>query len=96
MRKSYDLETKVNNESIRTNVAFLGEQFIWVNDMGIGGIYTIDKFTFDVKCMIDPARLYKYGKFEIISIFQWNNYIVVVPDELDKSWIIYDKSNEKV
>lgn len=96
MSKSYDFKEKIDHESIRTNAVYSDGQFIWTDDIIIGGIYTIDKFTFDVKCVIDPAQMFKYGKFIVISIFQWKNYIIVVPDALDKSWILYDKINDTV
>ncbi len=73
-------------------VACLDQELLWAIDDVVSGLYSIDQKTLETKCVIDCQKLFPYGKFEILSLFKWKeDYIVLVPLEIDKSWILYNK-----
>lgn len=77
---------------MRILVACLDQELLWVIDDVIGGLYSIDLKTFEMKCVVDCQKLFPCGKFDVLSLFKWKeNYIVIVPLEINKSWIFYNK-----
>lgn len=90
------MNAEIKNESLRTGTAYIDDKVIWTSDETIGGLYAIDKLTFEVRVILDPSQVFKYEKFKIQSIIQWNNYIILVPAQLDQRWVIYDKDNGTV
>lgn len=73
-------------------VACLDQEVLWTIDDEIGGLYSIDLKTFKTKCAVDCQELFRFGKYKILSLFRWNeNYIVMIPLEIDKDWILYNK-----
>lgn len=73
-------------------IACLDRDLLWAMDDVIGGLYSIDLRTFETKCVIDCQKLFPHGKFEVLSLFVWKeDYIVIVPLEADKNWILYNK-----
>ena len=82
---------------MRILIGCLDQELLWVIDDMIGGLYSIDPKTFETKCMIDCQKLFPYGKFDVLSLFPWQeNYIVIVPLEADKNWIFYNKVTREV
>lgn len=96
MDKKMSINTEMKNESIRTGAVCIDDKVIWTSDEAIGGLYTIDKMTFEVKGILDPSQVFKYGKFKIQSIIQWKDFIIILPAELNKKWVIYDKKSGEV
>lgn len=90
------MSKNIDRESLRTKTTFVDDKVIWTSDEAIGGLYTIDKSTFEMKCILNPLQVFKYGKFRVISIFQRGDCIVLTPSDLDKQWVIYNKKNGKV
>lgn len=90
------MNAEIKNESLRTGTAYIDDKVIWTSDETIGGLYTIDKLTFEVRVILDPSQVFKYEKFKIQSIVQWKNYIILVPAKLDQRWVIYDKDSGTV
>lgn len=90
------MNEEMNNESLRTGAAVIDDTLIWTIDEIIGGLYTINRVTFEVENVLDPLQVFKYGKFKIQSIFRWKDFIILVPSELNKRWVIYDKKNRVV
>ena len=82
---------------MRVFLACLDKDQMWVMDDVIGGLYSIDLGSFETKCVIDCFKLYSHGKFEVLSLFVWKeNYIVIVPLEVNKSWILYNKITREI
>lgn len=82
---------------MRIFIACLDRDLLWAMDDVIGGLYSIDLRTFETKCAIDCQKLFPHGKFEVSSLFTWKeDYIVIVPLEVDKDWILYNKITEKI
>lgn len=78
-------------------IACLDQELLWAMDDVIGGLYSIDLRTFETKCVIDYLKLFPDGKFDILSLFLWKkDYVVIVPKEVDKSWILYNKITEEI
>lgn len=92
-----DIDRKIADESIRpTGVVSVEDKLIWTGDCVINGLYTIDKLTFQVKNVLDSSQIFKFNKFNIISIFQWNDNVILVPSELNKKWVVYNKKTKKI
>ena len=94
--KENNIETVIDNENLRTVNICVDDEFIFSHDEGIGGLYSINKSTLEIKNILTPYQIFKYGKFEVKSIFQWNEKVIIVPCELYKDWIIYSKVSKKV
>ena len=75
----------------------LDGELLWAIDDTIGGLYSINQRTFETKCVIDYRKLYPHGRFIVQSLMKWKeDYIVMIPLEVDKSWILYNKVTEKI
>ncbi len=85
-----------SKESLRTKIVYADDKFFWVNDEVINGLYTIDRKSFEVKNVLNSSQLFKYCRSKIMSIFSWEENIVIVPCEVNTKWIIYNTKNEKV
>ena len=73
-------------------IACLDQELLWAMDDLIGGLYSINLRTFEIEYVIDCQILFPHGRFEVRSLFAWKgNYLVIVPMEADKSWILYNK-----
>ncbi len=94
--KEKSLDEKISNESLRIGTVSVDDKVAWTTDEMINGLYSVDKLTLEVKNILDPSQIFKYGRFRIISIFQWKCNVILVPSELDKKWIIYNKEQKKV
>lgn len=82
---------------MRIRIACLDYDLLWVIDDIISGLYLIDQKTLKTKCMIDYQKLFPYGKFEVQSLLKWKeNYIIIIPREISKSWIFYNKITGEV
>ncbi len=82
----------MNDENMRITFACTDQDALWVIDEIIYGLYSINKTTFEVKCIIDSKRLFRYGNFKPYGLFIWKEeYIVIIPVELHKKWVIYNK-----
>lgn len=82
---------------MRILVACLDQELLWVIDDAIGGLYSIDLRTYETKCKIDCRKLFPNGKFEILSLFIWKeDYVVIIPMEADKEWILYNKISQEI
>lgn len=77
--------------------ACLDYELLWVMDEAVYGLYCIDWRNFEAKCVIDFWRLFKYGRFEVQSLLKWKeNYIIIIPQEINRSWILYNKITGEV
>lgn len=75
---------------IRTSC--LDQGLIWAIDDVIGGLYAINQKTLETECVIDCQKLFPCGKVSVLSLFKWREkYIVIVPQEINRKWIIYNK-----
>jgi len=82
---------------MKIRISYLEQDLLWVIDELIGGLYSINLQTFETKCEIDCKKLFPYGKFSLQSIIKWKeNYIVIIPLEIDRSWIFYHKNTGDV
>lgn len=82
---------------MRILVACLDGELLWAIDDVIGGLYSIDQKTLETKCVIDCRTLYPNGRFIIQSLMKWKeDYIIMIPLEIDKSWILYNKVTRKI
>lgn len=69
---------------------------VWCMDDAIGGLYQINTFTYKVKSILAPSQIYKYGKIKIITIFKWEERIILVPEKLECFWIFYNKVTDNI
>lgn len=77
--------------------AFLDQEQLLVLDDVIIGLYSIDQKTFETKYVIDCQKLFPSGKFNISSLFIWKeDYIVIIPREINRKWIFYNKITKKI
>lgn len=82
---------------MRIRTACLDNELLWIIDDVIGGLYFIEWKTLEAKCAIDLWGLFRYGKFEVQSLLKWKeNYIVIIPREIDRMWIFYNKITEEI
>lgn len=82
---------------MRILIACLDGELLWAIDDAISGLYSIDQRTFETKCAIDCRELFPNGRFIIQSLMKWKeDYIVLIPLEIDKSWIFYHKVSGKI
>ncbi len=82
---------------MRILIACLDGELLWAIDDMISGLYSIDLRTFKTKCVIDCQKLYPSGRFVIQSLVKWKeDYIVMIPLEVDKNWILYNKVTQKI
>lgn len=80
---------------MKTRTACSEQNLIWVIDDEINGLYSIDKRSLETKCVIGCQELFPCGTFEISSLLKWKDYIILIPREMDKSWILYNKATGK-
>lgn len=77
---------------MRIFIACLDQESLWAMDDMIAGLYLIDLRKFEIKCVIDCQKLFPHGRFNVLSLFTWKkDYVVIVPMEVDRKWIIYNK-----
>lgn len=77
---------------MKIRIACLDHELLWVIDDVIGGLYSIDRRTFETKCVLDFLKLFPDEKFEAQSLIKWKeNCIIIIPLQIDKCWIIYNK-----
>lgn len=77
---------------MRIPIACYDQELLWVVDDVLGGLYSVNLDSFEMKCEIDCWKLFPYGKYEVLSLFIWKEkYLVLVPLETDKNWIFYNK-----
>lgn len=77
---------------MRIRTACLDGEQLWAVDDVIGGLYSINQRTYETECVIDCRQLFPDGRFEVLSLFQWKeDYIVLVPREIERNWIFYNK-----
>ncbi len=82
---------------MRILIACLDGELLWAIDDVISGLYSIDLETFETKCVIDCQKLFPYGRFVIQSLVKWKeDYILMIPLEVDKAWILYNKAAKEV
>ena len=94
--KDKDLNATVGKESLRTVTACVDGRYIWTSDEALGGLCTIDRITFEVKSVLNTFQMNRYGKFHPKTIFEWKENIVIVPYELDRKWIVYNRVTGKI
>lgn len=72
-------------------------EVIWAIDEVVYGLYAIDKQTFHTRCVMDFTMLFRYGKFKPYGLVNWKEkYIVIIPFEIHKKWVIYNKTNGQI
>lgn len=82
---------------MRILITCLDGDLLWAIDDIIGGLYSIDQRTFEIEYVIDCRELYPNGRFIIQSMMKWKeDYIVIIPREINKKWIFYNKVTGKV
>lgn len=87
----------MQQEYMRALCVCVDNDAIWIIDELIYGLYSIDKKTYEVKCVIDSWNLFRYGKFKPDTLICWKeDYIVIIPLEIDKKWVIYNKTNGRI
>lgn len=84
-------------ENMRIALACMDQDILWVIDEIICGLYTVDKKTFETRCVIDSLNLFRHGSFKAQGLLKWrDDYIIIIPLELDKKWVIYNKITGQV
>lgn len=83
-------------ESLRTTAVHYDGRHVWAVDDIVGGLYKIDMLTMDVLCVIDPIELYRYDSFEVASIIEKDNFIIIIPQFLKHRWVFYNKKNKEI
>ncbi|MCI8505905.1 MAG: hypothetical protein HFI67_06925 [Lachnospiraceae bacterium] len=82
---------------MRIRIGCLDQELLWAIDDVIGGLYSIDQKTFETECVVDCRKLFPHGKFGVLSLFKWKeDYIVIIPQELNRKWIFYNKVTEEI
>lgn len=69
----------------------LDQELLWVIDDVISGLYSIDLKTFETKCAIEFWNLFKNGKFVVEALIKWKEEFIIIPRDIDGSWIFYNK-----
>lgn len=87
----------MNQEYMRIAFSCIDQDTLWVIDEIVYGLYAVDKKTFETKCIIDSWNLFRYGLFKPYGLIKWKEeYIVIIPQELQKRWVIYNKITGQV
>lgn len=82
---------------MRIRIACLDGEQLWIIDDVIGGLYSVDPRTFETKCVISYQKLFSYGKIEVQSLIKWEEeYIIIIPREIDRKWILYNKRTGEI
>lgn len=96
------LHRKVNN-GVRSMNYYLhtfrqchDKEYIWVFDFVIGGLFRVNKETNFVECILSPMDLYNMGCFEIQKLIDWNDYVIIIPVNISKEWLLVNKTTKEV
>ena len=82
---------------MRVELACVDQDTIWIVDEIIYGLYSIEKKTFKTKCVINSWELFRYGYFKPQALIEWKDiYIIIIPLNIQKKWIIYNKITDKL
>ena len=71
-------------------------EYLWCYDEKICALSRININTLDVVCMVSPMEILKNGWYKAGNLVGWGDKIMIVPLEIGKKWVIYDKQNGNV
>lgn len=64
---------------------------VWVMDFLIRGLFRVDKKSFMIECVLSPSDIYKEGIFDVQKLLDWDEHIVIIPVEINRNWVIFNK-----
>lgn len=81
-------------EYVHTDCQCHDNEYIWIIDFIIGGLFRINRKTYLVECILSPMEIYNSCYFEIRKIINWNDYIIMIPSKTSEDWLIFDKKTK--
>lgn len=77
-------------------VSYLDDTYLWCYDEVICALSRINIETFQAECILSPMQIIEKETFQVRKIIGWRNKIIILPVEIRKKWVIYDKIEKKV
>lgn len=69
---------------------------VWWCDVIIGGLHCANKKTREIRCVVSPMQMYREGYFSVRKLIDWHDKILILPTDLEKTWIVYDIAAEEI
>lgn len=83
-------------EPLISIISYQDEKFLWCYDYIICALSKINMKTLQVECVLTPMQILLDDQYEVLKLVGWKNKIILLPENIGKRWIIYDKLSEKV
>ena len=84
------------NKDLITSISCLDNEILWCYDEIICALSKVNIKTLQVKCVLSPQYIFREQYYEMRKIIVWKDKVIIIPKEIDKKWIIYDKLSKKV
>lgn len=83
-------------ERLFSCVSYLDGDFLWCYDEIICTLNQVNLKTLQVDSIISSNQILIDGGYEVRKIVGWKDKIIVIPVEINKKWIFFDKIEKKV